>query len=195
MIHKRGKKLFKGISVGVLLLEFLSILVAIFLGNLAADWNKESNERKEAQKSLALICKELDKNHEELEYYLKYYHRMIVLLDSVEAINEFEQFFELDEFQHINPPAIYTFAYDIGQSSGRLANIEHEQAVVIARVYLSLQGLQKIIEESQLRVLKGELEGPEAWRQTLNFFRQPIELFYRDYPMLNSYKVCPDEEG
>ncbi|MDW3647101.1 MAG: hypothetical protein R8P61_08565 [Bacteroidia bacterium] len=190
MLHRRSRKLFKGISIGILLVEFVSILLAIYLGNLASDWSKESSERDAASKSLNLICKELNKNHEELQYYRKYYNRMLFLLDSIESIGEFEKFHELKEYQSINPPGIYTFAYDIAESSGRLGNVAHEKAVAIARIYMSLKGLNRIIEEIQVIVLKGELNSPRAWRSSLNFLKQPIDLFYRDYPMLESYKVC-----
>lgn len=126
-------------------MEFVSILLAIYLGNLASDWSKESSERDAASKSLNLICKELNKNHEELQYYRKYYNRMLFLLDSVESIGEFEKFNELKEYQSINPPGIYTFAYDIAESSGRLGNVAHEKAVAIAWIYMSLKGLNRII--------------------------------------------------
>ncbi|MEL6256156.1 MAG: hypothetical protein AAFR87_29395 [Bacteroidota bacterium] len=192
MLHKRSRKLFNGISFGILLLEFVSILLAIYLGNLASDWSKEASERDAATKSLTLICKELNTNYDELQYYRKYYNRMIFLLDSVESIGEFEKFEYLEEYQSINPPGIYTFAYDIAESSGRLGNIDHEKAVVIARIYMSLKGLNRIIEEIQVIVLKGELNSPQAWRSSLNFLKQPIDIFYRDFPMLGSYKICPE---
>ena len=192
MLHKRSRKLFHGISFGILLLEFVSILLAIFLGNLASDWSKEASERDAASKSLSLICMELNKNYDELQYYRKYYNRMLFLLDSLESLDEFEKFYEMEEYQSINPPAIYTFAYDIAESSGRLGNIDHEKSVAIARIYLSLKGLNKIIEEIQVMVLKRELNDSQAWRSSLNFLKQPIDLFYRDYPMLQSYQVCPE---
>ncbi|MEM8891630.1 MAG: hypothetical protein AAGD28_26870, partial [Bacteroidota bacterium] len=128
----------------------------------------------------------------ELQFYQQYYSRMLFLLDSLEERGAFEKFYELEEFQSINPPGIYTFAYDIAESSGRLGNIDHEKSVAIARIYLSLKGLNRIIEEIQVILLKGELESAAAWRSSLNFLKQPIDLFYRDYPLLASYKVCPD---
>ena len=87
MFRNLARKIFGGFSVRILLLEFFSIAIAIFLGNLATDWNQKRIKRIEAREALKLMCEELDQNYQDLLPYKKYYHRMLFLLDSLEAID------------------------------------------------------------------------------------------------------------
>lgn len=192
MFRNLSRKLFGGFSFKVLFFEFVIIVMAIFLGNLAADWSEHKNKKREAQESLELMCEELAQNYHNLKYYQQYYHRMIFLMDSLEAVGQFETLFDLPEFKSINPPLIYTFAYEMAKSSSKLANIDHQKAMTIYRAYTALQGLSETIEQSQFRLLSGEIETAQNWRMTFNFYREPIELFYRNYPLLQKRGVCQD---
>lgn len=191
MSRRLFRKLFSEFSFGMLFLEFISIILAIFLGYLATNWNENRIEKKEAREALALMCDELTQNYNNLQYYQSYYHRMLFLVDSLDAIGQFDTLFEMEEYHSINPPIVYTFAYEMAKTSSKLANINHEKAITIFMNYESLMGLQRSIEQAQSRILANQLEDVRDWKLVLNFLREPIDLFFRDYPLLHEKEVCP----
>lgn len=189
------QKLFKEFSVSILLVEFFLIVVAIFFGNLATDWNAERVKQAETAEALQLMCDELQQNYHNLLPYREYYQRSLYLLDSLDSIGEFEQLFEHREFQGINPPIVYTFAYEMAKNSSKLANIEHEKAKVVFRNYLHLEELLRTIEQTQQQLLVSDIEGPDNWNMVLNFYRESIELFYRSYAQLQKGGICPSVDA
>ena len=190
MLSRFTKKLFSEFSLGIFFLEFISIILAIFLGYLATNWNENRIEEKEAREALELMCDELTQNYNTLQDYQKYYHRMLFLVDSLDALGQFDTLFKMEEYHSINPPFVYTFAYKVAESSGKLGNIDHKKATLIYRNYLSLRGLEESIEMVQVQLLTGKLEGVDDWRMAFNFFREPIDLFFRDFPLLQQEGIC-----
>ncbi len=158
---------------------------------MATDWNAQRIKEDETAEALQLMCDELRQNYHNLQPYQEYYQRALYLLDSLEAIGEFEQLFEHREFQGINPPIVYTFAYEMAKNSSKLANIEHEKAKVVFRNYLHLEELLRTIEQTQQQLLVSDIEGPDSWNMVLNFYRESIELFYRSYAQLQKDDICP----
>ena len=191
MFRKLTRRLFGEFSLGILVVEFISIIIAIFLGNLATDWNQNRAQKREAREARISMCEELDQNYRNLKPYQVYYHRMLFLLDSLEAIDRFEALFEMEEFHNINPPLTFTFAYDMAKGTGKLANIDHRQAITFYTVYAHLQGLKETIELTQSQLFSGGIEEAHQWRTTFNFYRESVDLFFRDYPLLQQAAVCP----
>ena len=185
-----SRKLFEGFSIGVLLLEFVSIIIAIFLGNIASNWHYQSQQNREAQQALSQICEELSQNYENLLYYRNYYVRMLTIMDSLETIGQPDSLLTSKEFKNINPPWVRTFAFDMAKGSSKLANIEHEKAALIDLQYIHLRGIENTTTQMQSQLLNGDSIDLKSWRTAFNFYRQSTNLFYRDYELLENAQVC-----
>ncbi len=191
MLRNVLHRLFKNFSLRIFLAEFILIVVAIFLGNLATDWNNKRLTEQETQEALELMCEELEQNYHNLTYYRKYYPRSLDLLDSLTKIGKFDEMFSSEGFHGINPPAVYTFAYEMAKSSSKFANIGHADAKVLYMNYVYLDDLRWTTEQAQQRLVSGEMERPDDWQVIFNFYREPIELFYKNFAVLQERCICP----
>lgn len=187
------RRLFSGtFSWGALLLEFVSIILAIYLGNLATDWHEKSNKQKETREALAYICEEIQSNKNRLSYTRNYYRRVVFLIDSLAQLDQFEKLFELEEFYNINPPLVETFAFEIAKADGNLSQIKFEQSASINLLYNHIHSLERFVEMAQQSIVKHELNTKDDWETIFYLLKEPVELFFRDLKNFEKWNLCVD---
>jgi len=190
MFRNLRRKLFGNFSIGVLFVEFISIVIAIFLGNMASNWNNNRIQAKEAEEALQQMCVELAQNHSNLRYYYNYYSRMLTLMDSLAAIDQIDKLTTMKEYQSLNPPIIYTFAYEMAKSSNKLADIKHEKAIYLFHTYSALEGLKETNTNSTALLLNNQIETAIDWSTSFNIYKEYLEYFYKKYEQLEEKEIC-----
>lgn len=190
MFRNLSRLLFGQFSWSVLMLEFLSIILAIFIGNLVTNWHEKSAKEQEAVEAVSFICEELEVNYSRMDRTQKYYDRVLFLMDSLEMISQLNQLREHPDYQGINPPLLQSYAYEMAQANGALAFIDFEQYAAVSVVYAHIESYNLILSEIQGILLRREIQEYNDWINIFYFLKQPTDLFLRDFPDLEPLGLC-----
>ena len=173
------RKGMKGLSFSVLFIEFISIVMAIFLGFIAANWQEGRQNRKKAKDAMQMILAESKRNQAEVADKLPYYKRVLVEMDSLYQVDGIVDFSlnQLPSWNGMNPPFLQDAAFQLALSRGTLSHFDLETAEAISQLYEIQEAFEQTVDFTTMNILAGNIDSPSGWYEALNFFQQHCQVY------------------
>lgn len=112
---------------------FLPVMLGVYLGLLANNWNESKKDEKLSNQVLKSIASELNFNKKELKSSIDYY---TLLRDSTSfLISEKKEFQSFSFWKGLNPPLLRNSAYQTGINTGVLSNINIQLLEQLSNTY------------------------------------------------------------
>jgi len=152
-------------------LEIFSIIVAIVLGFLVAEWREARAESQRSNLALQRIAQEVERNREAMERVQPYYEGILNQMDSIGTEN-LDVATDLTDWEGFNPIALQTSAYQIALQTGLLSNIDFEMATAISLYYAACEDFRSTADYAKQSLLLGQLQTAQQNYTLLELFRQ-----------------------
>lgn len=152
-------------------LEIFSIIVAIVLGFLVAEWREARAESQRSNLALQRIAQEVERNREAMERVQPYYEGILNQMDSIGTEN-LNVATDLTDWEGFNPIALQTSAYQIALQTGLLSNIDFEMATAISLYYAACEDFRSTADYAKQSLLLGQLQTAQQNYTLLELFRQ-----------------------
>ena len=111
----------------------IPVMIGVFLGLLANNWNNDQINKEETQKLLKSLTRELDSNDETIKESLSYF---IQLRDSIYHLSDKNRSPSSFSFwKGLNPPLLKSASFKSAILSGRLSNLDFETVEELSSTY------------------------------------------------------------
>jgi hypothetical protein len=161
--------------VGSIILEAISIILAVLLGFIVNQWRENHNEKKRAEAAFQRILQEIGQNRAHLEEKQNYYLKMTGLLDSLMALPKpFHTPDMSTGWRGINPPVLSESAFQTASSTGVISSFDFHLAERISKIYSIQDDLQKLTTASLNSTITGDLNNYQSLSVTLIIYLELI---------------------
>jgi len=147
----------KDFSIGNLLIQIISVVLAVVLGFIVNQWRENQATEKKVKLAMKRISTEMMLNADQVNLRLPYYTKMYSTLDSLIIRNGDKELNNSDikGWLGLNPPILASSAYDVASTTGLFANMKFEQAENFERIY----HIQKVFEQSVNYAIESYIDG------------------------------------
>ncbi len=171
----RLSSLTNGIPIRILIIEMISVIVAVSLGFLVTEWREGRQNTHRSALAVDNIITEIQKNRSQLDVRIPYYKVMVATLDSIATIHEDEPFdvAVVPGWRGLFTPILRRASYEVAFSTGTFSYIEFWKADSIAQVYLLQEMVMDANRWAQQSVLSGEVD---TWADVQRIFVSTYEI-------------------
>ena len=166
------------ISPALVIVEVLSIGIAIFLGFAVTEWRQARDGQARADEALRSIAGEMEKNRAAVAIRLPYYRQIGDEIHAAIRAAEAEgrdpdiPVSDLESWRGLWPPIFRSSSYEVAQSTGALVRVPFETADALAFAY-ELQGTYQAMVNAVLQgLLSGEIGEAEDWLRAFRYFEE-----------------------
>lgn len=160
----------RSISKGFLVIEFVSITFAVFLGFLLTEWRTSKANAELADGALHAIATEVAFNERQFSNRVAYYKRVVAEFDSLDAIGEPIRVENLREWRGAAPPLLRNASYEAALNTGALSHIPFETANALATAYAMQEYVQTFINSVMGNFMSPESMDPASIQFTFQIF-------------------------
>ena len=148
-----------------LILELVSLVVAVVLGFLVAEWGQDRRERRDGIHAFDRIVLELEANTEALGSVFPYYFEIGSRLDSIIRTDGDEPFGqrEIPGWRGVSPPDLRRASYSVALSTGALEHVEFDVADRIALSYEGIDDFDLVFDQAVAASLGGNVVSLRDW--------------------------------
>ena len=152
-------------SAGQLLVEVLSITVAVVLGFAATEWGERQRDLAAGQEALAAVERELRANHAAVSRSAPYYRTMTAaLVDEVESNGDGPlDASRIEEWRGLSPPLVRSASFQLALNTGALEHIEFAVADMLSGTYEVQSNLTLAIDQALAAMVAGDLARFSDW--------------------------------
>ncbi|MGB0649637.1 MAG: hypothetical protein ACPGQT_01870 [Rhodothermales bacterium] len=158
------------IAPGFLIIEFISITFAAFLGFLLTEWRTSQAQAQQAEGALKAIATEVSFNERQFSTRTSYYKRVVAEFDSLQAAGTRVRIEDLREWRGAAPPLMRDASYKAALSTGALSHIPFETANALATAYAVQDYVQTPINSVMGNFMSPQAMDPETVQFTFNVF-------------------------
>ena len=164
------------VSFNTVLVEVVSIIIAVVMGFIVNEWRENLNHKSNAKEALRRIAIEIEQNRLQANKKQKYYKSMISAIDSVIAEHGTADFNIklIKGFKGINPPLLTSSAYKTASTIGVFNHIDFDTADNISKVYLLQDKLQEFASIPINSMISGELFNYQSFKLVYIIFNEYI---------------------
>ncbi len=157
-----------------LIIEFISIIMAVILGFVVNEYRENHNRKLEADLALKRISKEIEQNDSLLVKGEKYFSRMVFVFDSLITNNPNAPYDEksIPGWQGIGAPGLSSSAYKTAVSTGIFSFVDFETADIISRLYLIQDKIDQFNTEALNSTVKLEILNNQSLKILFNIYRE-----------------------
>lgn len=157
-----------------LLIEMISIVVAIILGFGVTSWGDGRRDRKRAEVALERIHQELEANRQGLAHAAPYYSEISERLDSlVRADGDGGlETTPIPGWRGLSPPAIRSASFSVATSTGALEHVDFEVADQIAIAYEALDDFSTSLDQALANAMAGGFTQKSDWLVALSLLAE-----------------------
>ena len=152
-------------SLNTLLVEVLSIIIAVILGFVVNEWRENMNNKVKAQAALSKIAIEIEQNKKQLTEKQEYYRQMVNVLDSLNSAKEKNiegKISSLPNWKGFNPPLLSSSSFKTASTLGVFSYIDFDTADQIAKVYLLQDVLQQLGTTTINSLITGQIKNSDT---------------------------------
>lgn len=160
----------RSFSPGFLVIEFLSITFAVFLGFMLTEWRTSRANTDLADGALKAIASEVAFNENQYATRTAYYRRVLAEFDSLKAAGQVIQIDSLKEWQGAAPPLLRNASYEAALNTGALAHVSFETANALATAYAVHEYVLTLINAVMGNFMAPESMDPNTVEFTFSVF-------------------------
>ena len=143
-----------------MLVEMLSITLAVLLGFIVNEWREEQRARREAQIALDHVIQEIECNQMQLGERSEYYRSILTQIDTL-GVGHWEEPFSvgsIENWKGVFPPVIRLASYRAAMATGALPHLDFRISDQLAMAVISCETVQDVLTWSLRGVMTGDLE-------------------------------------
>ncbi len=174
----------KKTSLNTIIIEVISIIVAVIMGFVVNEWRESYNNKSKAELALQRIITEMEHNFTQLQEKQNYYYQMIDVFDSLRSVNkdvELESTESIPGWKGINPPLMSFSSYETASTIGVFSFIDFNTADKISRVYLLQNELQNLGTTSINSLISGDLKNDASVKLLFVIYTELIKGWISAY--------------
>ena len=176
----------KSFSPAVLLVEFISITFAVFLGFLLTEWRTDRSNAAMAEGALQAIASETAFNQQQVEGRVAYFRAINAQFDSLRATGQAVSLDKVTGWTGAAPPLLRRSAYDAAMATGALGHAEFKVTNDIATMYAMQGYMETFIEATMVQLMDREAVTAESIEYIFQVFidiSPEVVRFYREVGM------------
>lgn len=176
-------KRLESISPAVLLVEFVSITFAVFLGFLLTEWRTDRSNAAMADGALQAIATETLFNQRQVEGRVDYFRMINAQFDSLRAAGQPISLDRVHGWTGAAPPLLRRSAYDAAMTTGALGHADFKVANDIATMYAMQGYMETFIEATMVQLMDRESVTAESIEYIFQVFidiSPEVVRFYRE---------------
>lgn len=159
---------------GVIAVEIMSIVIAIFLGFAVSTWDSVRRDRARGRDAVVRLTLELRANQVEIAGLAPYYLNIATAMDSVLRADGDGPFrtATIPGWYGIRPPRIRAAAFTVATSTGALEHVDFATADLIASAYEGLDDLSGTVDAGMNAFVAGSMRDLSAFLRLMSLMSE-----------------------
>lgn len=178
------------------LIQVAMIVFSVVLGLYLSERIEEHKNKKEAQQILSKVKSEVSRNKRIVEYWAPYHGKVVEVLDSLRASQDFVDRFIEDESaiysafsrETMMGDMVSSDAWDIAKSHPLFVSLDYDQLLILSKIYNQQEFCFSTISDFIELMISTDLNSPGKAEANLQMIRNQLhEIYGRERQLMHYF--------